>query len=63
MADSQSPHAREAKPLWSAVPVNVRTETERLLGARVTRAVRAFGGYGWITDTATIVSRFDALGG
>lgn len=25
-------------------------------------AVRAFGGYCWITDTATVVSRFDALG-
>lgn len=42
MASAQE---REAKPVWSSVPLSVRRETERLLGAEVTRAVRAFGGY------------------
>lgn len=37
---------REDKPTWSAVPPAVRDETERLLGARVVRATRRFGGYG-----------------
>lgn len=37
---------REAKPPWSAVPRSVRDEAERILGARVVRAVRAYGGYG-----------------
>ena len=37
---------REDKPVWSAVPPAVRNEAERMLGASVTRAVRAFGGYG-----------------
>lgn len=37
---------REDKPTWSVVPRPVRDETERLLGARVRRATRRFGGYG-----------------
>jgi len=37
---------REAKPAWSAVPASVKAQTEALLGHRVTRAVRAYGGYG-----------------
>ena len=37
---------REDKPTWSAVPRAVRAETERLMGARVVRATRRFGGYG-----------------
>jgi hypothetical protein len=37
---------REDKPTWSQVPRAVRTATERLLGARVLRATRRFGGYG-----------------
>ena len=37
---------REDKPTWSAVPVVVRAQAEQIVGARVTRAVRAFGGYG-----------------
>ena len=37
---------REDKPIWSAVPRAVRAETERLMGARVVRATRRFGGYG-----------------
>ncbi len=37
---------REDKPVWVAVPAAVREEAERILGARVLRAVRAFGGYG-----------------
>jgi hypothetical protein len=37
---------REDKPTWSAVPRPVRDEAERLLGARVLRATRRFGGYG-----------------
>jgi hypothetical protein len=37
---------REHKPTWSQVPLAVRAETERLLGARVVRATRRFGGYG-----------------
>ena len=40
------PSIREAKPIWSVVPEAVRAETERILGARVARAARAFGGYG-----------------
>ena len=36
---------REEKPAWSAVPVAVRTETERRLRSRVVRATRAYGGY------------------
>lgn len=35
----------EPKPAWSSVPPDVRAETERLLGARVARATRAYGGY------------------
>jgi hypothetical protein len=37
---------REDKPTWSAVPVAVRELTEQMLGAKVTQARRAFGGYG-----------------
>lgn len=37
---------REDKPTWSAVPRQVRDEAERMLGARVVRATRRFGGYG-----------------
>jgi hypothetical protein len=37
---------REDKPTWFAVPLAVRDEAERLLGARVVRATRRFGGYG-----------------
>jgi hypothetical protein len=37
---------REDKPTWSMVPRPLRDETERLLGARVRRATRRFGGYG-----------------
>lgn len=37
---------REDKPVWSAVPPAPREEAERILGASVRRAVRAFGGYG-----------------
>jgi hypothetical protein len=36
---------REEKPAWSAVPESVRRESERRLGARVVRAMRAYGGY------------------
>lgn len=37
---------REEKPTWSAVPERVRAEIEELLGSRVLRAVRSYGGYG-----------------
>src|SRR5215210_5815246 len=37
---------REDKPAWSSVPASVKTSAESILGARVVRAVRAFGGYG-----------------
>jgi hypothetical protein len=37
---------REDKPTWSQVPLAVRDEAERLLGAQVRRATRRFGGYG-----------------
>jgi Ser/Thr protein kinase RdoA (MazF antagonist) len=36
---------REPKPAWSEVPPSVRAEAERLLGARIVRATRAYGGY------------------
>lgn len=36
----------EAKPLWQRVPKTIRAETERLLGSRVMRGVRVWGGYG-----------------
>lgn len=36
---------REAKPSWSMVPTAVRREVDRVLGAPVARAVRAYGGY------------------
>ena len=36
---------REAKPAWSAVPLEVRRESERRLRSRVTRATIAYGGY------------------
>ena len=35
----------EAKPPWSAVPRAVKDEVERVAGARITRATRAYGGY------------------
>lgn len=37
---------RETKPIWSAVPAAVRREVGQILGARVARAIRAYGGYG-----------------
>jgi hypothetical protein len=37
---------REAKPVWSDVPPAIRSQTERILGADIARARRAFGGYG-----------------
>ena len=37
---------REDKPAWSAVPLAFRAQVEELLGARVARAQRAYGGYG-----------------
>jgi hypothetical protein len=37
---------REDKPAWSSVPASVKASSEAILGARVVRAVRAFGGYG-----------------
>lgn len=36
----------EAKPRWASVPSAVRRQTEALLGGRVVRATRAWGGYG-----------------
>lgn len=35
----------EAKPAWRDVPADVRREAERILGSRVARAERVFGGY------------------
>ena len=40
------PDQLEDKPVWSAVPRRVRERTEEMLGTRVIRARRAFGGYG-----------------
>ncbi len=37
---------REEKPTWREVPASVRERVERLLGAKVVRATRTFGGYG-----------------
>jgi thiamine kinase-like enzyme len=37
---------REDKPAWSAVPRGLRAQVEGVLGSRVARAVRAYGGYG-----------------
>jgi len=37
---------REDKPPWSAVPRAVREEAEQVIGARIVRAVRKYGGYG-----------------
>jgi len=37
---------REDKPPWSAVPRPVREEAEQVIGARIVRAVRKYGGYG-----------------
>ena len=48
--------AREDKPVWSQVPRAVRERTEQMLGARVVRARRAFGGYG---PSATFVLTLD----
>lgn len=39
------PTIREDKPPWSAVPLPLRAAVEGMLGARVIRAVRAYGGY------------------
>lgn len=36
----------EDKPAWRAVPASVRAAAERVLGASVRRAERAYGGYG-----------------
>jgi hypothetical protein len=35
----------EAKPPWEKVPHTVRAEAERVLGSRIVRAQRAYGGY------------------
>ena len=35
----------EPKPPWRAVPPAVRREVERLVGSRVARALRVWGGY------------------
>lgn len=40
------PALREDKPPWSAVPPRLRTAVEEVLGSRVVRGVRAYGGYG-----------------
>ena len=40
------PTQREAQPTWAQVPRAVRERSEEMLGARVVRARRAFGGYG-----------------
>ena len=47
---------REDKPVWSEVPRAVSERTEQMLGARVVRARRAFGGYG---PSATFVLTLD----
>ena len=47
---------REDKPVWAQVPRAVRERTEEMLGARVVRARRAFGGYG---PSATFVLTLD----
>ena len=39
-------HEREAKPPWSAVPRPVKDQVESILGRRVVRAIRSYGGYG-----------------
>ena len=48
--------AREDKPVWSQVPRAVRERVDEMLGARVVRARRAFGGYG---PSATFVLTLD----
>ena len=35
----------EAKPAWRSVPASVRHEVGRVLGAKVTRAMRVYGGF------------------
>jgi hypothetical protein len=35
----------EAKPAWSTVPLEIRDRTAKLLGARIVRAERIYGGY------------------
>lgn len=50
------PTLREDKPTWSQVPVTVRELAEQIVGARVVRATRAFGGYG---PSATFVLNLD----
>ncbi len=47
---------REDKPAWDVVPGPVKQRTEAILGARVVRAARAFGGYG---PSATFVLGLD----
>jgi Phosphotransferase enzyme family len=47
---------REAKPRWSAVPDALKLQVNDVLGARVVRARRAFGGYG---PSATFVLNLD----
>jgi len=47
---------REDKPAWAAVPRPVKARTDEILGAHVTRAVRAYGGYG---PSATFVLTLD----
>src|SRR3954469_4865612 len=47
---------REDKPTWSSVPATVKAGAEAILGSRVVRAVRAFGGYG---PSATFVLALD----
>jgi phosphotransferase family enzyme len=41
-----SPTGAEAKPPWSAVPSAIKEEVAALLGSRVVRADRVYGGYG-----------------
>lgn len=36
---------REAKPAWAEVPAQLKADVARVLGSRVVRAVRAYGGY------------------
>lgn len=48
---------REDKPAWAAVPLSVKDAVERLLGSRVRRAVRIYGGY---APSATFVLTLDS---
>jgi hypothetical protein len=56
MQNQRMAGVREDKPIWSAVPAPVRDLTEQMIGARIVRATRAFGGYG---PSATFVLRLD----